>query len=318
MAKYGYTFATVNQYSDFDPAQDAETLRNAMKGLGTDEQAIIDVLTKRTNWQRLDISDVYKASYGRDLIDDLKSELTGNLEDAILAVMTPTIDFLAQELNKAISGAGTDEESLIEILVTSSNMELDEIKEAYERLFENSLESDLSGEASGHFRRLLVSLCQALRDEDPHFSKDEALADAQALFDAGEGQWGTEEGVFNKILVTKNSYYLKVVFAEYERLSGSTIEQAIENETSGDLQMGLLAIVKCIRSIPGYFAERLYKSMKGAGTDDRTLIRIVAVRSERDMVLIKSEFEKIYGSTLEEFIEGDTSGDYKNFLLGLI
>ena len=36
----------------------------------------------------------------------------------------------------------------------------------------------------------------------------------------------------------------------------------------------------CVRSRPAYFAERLYHSMKGAGTDDETLVRVIVSRSE--------------------------------------
>ena len=38
--------------------------------------------------------------------------------------------------------------------------------------------------------------------------------------------------------------------------------------------------VQCAYSRPTYFAERLYYSMKGAGTDDSTLVRVVVSRSE--------------------------------------
>ena len=39
-------------------------------------------------------------------------------------------------------------------------------------------------------------------------------------------------------------------------------------------------LVRCVHSRPMYFAEKLYKSMKGLGTDDDTLIRIVVSRCE--------------------------------------
>ena len=42
----------------------------------------------------------------------------------------------------------------------------------------------------------------------------------------------------------------------------------------------LPSLVMCARNRPGYFADKLYQSMKGAGTDDDTLIRIVVSRSE--------------------------------------
>lgn len=58
--------------------------------------------------------------------------------------------------------------------------------------------------------------------------------------------------------------------------------------------------------------------MKGAGTDDKTLIRIVITRAEVDMVQVKQEFQREFGKSLEEFIKDDTSGDYRKVLLALV
>lgn len=56
---------TVKPVSPFNPQADAEILRKAMKGIGTDEKAIINVLTKRSNQQRVEIANNFKGMYGK-------------------------------------------------------------------------------------------------------------------------------------------------------------------------------------------------------------------------------------------------------------
>jgi len=55
----------VTPASGFSAADDGMALRAAMKGFGTDEQAIIDILTHRSNNQRQQIAKFFTEEYGR-------------------------------------------------------------------------------------------------------------------------------------------------------------------------------------------------------------------------------------------------------------
>ena len=60
-------------------------------------------------------------------------------------------------------------------------------------VYGKDMEKDVVDDTSGHFRRLLVAQIQGGRDESKTFDRTAAQDDAQALFKAGEGKWGTDE-----------------------------------------------------------------------------------------------------------------------------
>lgn len=309
--------ATVRPEPNFDKDQDCQALRKAMKGLGTDEQAIIDVLGRLSNSQRRELVVQYKTSYGKDLIKELKSELGGHFEDVILALMDKPEVYDAKCLKKAMKGLGTDEDVLIEIMCSRNNAEINAIKAAYKTEFKGDLEKALDSETSGYFKRVLIGLCAAGRDETSGVDPAKVHADAEALQAAAKGL-GTDEVEFQRILVSRGREHLKEVFVEYEKLAGKSIESTIKSEMSGNLKSAYLTIVAFFKSPIQFYADQLRKAMKGAGTDENQLIRIVVSRCEVDLAHVKVAYLSSYGKPLEEAIRSETSGDFRKMLVALV
>ncbi|CAI9728394.1 annexin A7-like [Octopus vulgaris] len=234
--------ATVVPAPDFNAETAAEGLRKAMKGFGTDEAAIIKIMTSHTNQQRIEIERVFKAMFGKDLRKEIKSEIGGHFEDVIMALMDPPRVYDAKELKRAMKGLGTDEDALIEILLTRNNDEIAEIKQHFKKLFGDQLEDAIISETSGHLKRILVSQTTCARSTDMNVDAALATKDAQELYDAGEGKFGTDESAFNKVLSMRSRPQLIATFAAYEKIADRDIMDSIQRETSGDLQKAYLTI----------------------------------------------------------------------------
>lgn len=232
------------------------------------------MLCQRVSYQRVEILRAYKTAYGKDLISDIKSETSGNFENVLVALLTPTIEYYAQELNVAMSGAGTDEDVLIEVMCTMSNSEIKQIGATYYRIYGKSLEETLRDDTSGNVKRLFTSLSVGGRDESMITNIESARNDALALKKAGVDKWGTDESEFNRILCLRNYEQIKLICEEYKKLTGNSLEKDIKKEFSGDIEDALLAIVRVACNRPEFFARRLHKSMAGLGTNDRSLIRV--------------------------------------------
>jgi annexin A7/11 len=296
---------------------DVEALRKAMEGWGTDEAALIKIIANRSNAQRQAIKAQYKATYGRDLIEDLKKETHGKLEDAFVALFTNPVEYDADTLRESMKGMGTNEDTLIEILTSRSPQQIRAIKDCYQKKYSRDLEADVKKETSGTLQKILITLLQANRSVNPNPNQAQCQAIAKEIFDAGESKLGTDESVFNKYFGTLSPHELACVAQFYHKLTGHTILNAIDKEMHGDSKKAYRTIVYATLSPSEYFATRVNEAIKGAGTKDRLLMRVLITRDEIDMPTIKQYYKQLYGKDMVEAVRKDISGDYQKLMVEL-
>ena len=70
--------------------------------------------------------------------------------------------------------------------------------------------------------------------------------------------------------------------------------------------------------VTGQFAEKAYKAMKGAGTNEEALKDAIIGLSSKQAAEVAEVFEEKYGKSLRKRIEKETSGQLRKILLSYI
>ena len=292
----------------FDAAADATRVHESLK----EDKALMGVLAGRTNAQVQQIRKAYPQLHGGDLVEDVKKAQSGDFEKVLLALLEPNAAFDARILHEALSGVGTKESVLIEVLSSRTNDEILSLKRAYEDAYQHTLEHDIKKECWQDFKRALCSLCEGNRDESGDVDPERCAQDAKRLHAAGESRFGTEDSVFVEIITKRSAAQLLCISSEYEQVSEKTLAQAVGDETSGDYKKLLLALLDPVR----YAAELLHGSVAGAGTDNKRLIRTLRSLHGRNARLhfVKKMYAQMYQQPLIRSVEGDTRGSYMQCL----
>ena len=301
----------------FNPSNDAMIIRQCISK-PKNMAGLINIVAHRSNEQRQYISQEYFRQFKKSLYDDLKSELSGNFEDAVIALFYTPEDYDCYQLRKAMKGLGTNEYTLIEILATRSNERINRIKQRYNEMYQRNLVADVDSDTSGFFREILKKLLEANRPNNPYPDEQECSRNAKELYDAGIQKKGKEQLTYLYILTQKSREELAMISKIYYKWYSKTLFQEIESLFSGDARRVLKAIVYALLSPSEYFAYRIHKAIKGLGTNDTILIRVLVSRDEIDINRIKRYYKQLYQKELYEAVKEDVSGDYRTLLLELI
>ncbi|XP_044466214.1 annexin D5-like isoform X2 [Mangifera indica] len=304
--------------------EDAMRLFRAFKGWGCDKQAVIEILTHRDATQRAEIQREYYAMYSEDILRRLESELSGDLETAVLLWMPDPATRDAMIIKKAL-GNGlnyatevNDLKCATEVICSRTPSQIQMVKQIYFSKYHVQLEHDIENHTSGDHKKLLLAYVSPPFEESLLVNKQIAESDAHALYKAGEKRFGTDEKTVIWIFTERSRAHLAEVATLYKNMYGNSLQKAVKKETSGLFEFALLTILQCAQNPAKYFAKLLHKAMKGLGTDEKTLTRVIVTRTEIDMQYIKAEYMKKYEKPLYDAVHSETSGNYRAFLLELL
>jgi len=298
----------------FNADADAEALRKAVKGLGTDDAALISIVSRLTAEQRDAVAYTYERKFKRSLVEDVNEDTSGRYRQLLEKLLMPRADSMAMCLRECMESFGTDDYQLVTLMTCFPKLMPDAVT-AYKRMFKCNLVDNIKGDTSGDYEKALVALANRQPPVDGFV--DEALVpvDAEALYKAGEKRLGTDEKTFITILTSRSHEHLAAVSKVYEKDHGHSLVKAIEKETSGNLERVLKALAM---SKYEWLAQAVEHACKGLGTEERLLHIVFAFCTREELRIVADEYKRLYKKDMIERIKGDTSFNFEKLLVALI
>uniref|UniRef100_A0A671T590 Annexin n=1 Tax=Sinocyclocheilus anshuiensis TaxID=1608454 RepID=A0A671T590_9TELE len=210
---------------------DASEIKASIKGLGTDEESLIEIVCSRSNAEFMEIKKVYKELFKKDLEKDVSGDTSGDLAKLLLALVEARraepssvvdyqkIDEDARALYEAgVKRKGTDVKCWISIMSERSVPHLQKVFERYKSYSPYDMQESIRKEVKGDLEKSFLTLggCASLL---------------------------TLRGcVLTRIMVSRCEVDLKKIRQEFKAHHGKSLYQTIAEHTKGDYQRALLSL----------------------------------------------------------------------------
>lgn len=225
---------------------DCITLRNATKGLGTNEKTLIEIICSRSNEELRNIKARYKELYEKELEEVITSETSGDLQKILISILQcnrseneqpndALMEQKAKELYAAGEGkVGTDEPIFNKIFALYSGAELTQIARHYYKLYKRTIVQAIESEFSGDMENVYKTILCAFINPSEYF--------ARRLNDSMKGL-GTRDADLIRVCVVRDEIDMSRIKKYYKKLFNEELQEAIEGDTSGSYKKLLLEII---------------------------------------------------------------------------
>ena len=279
------------------------------------EEAVIQVVENSDLEKRLNISIYYSETYGKSLYSELKSKLSGNFKTLAIHLFIHPITYCAKLLKKGLKSFGADEDIILETLTSYNQEEMRKIENAFKIETGKDLIKEIEKNFSGALKKNLINLVTTERNNVPNPDSEKCEKLADLLISVGEGNWAGNEDIFKEVFIKCSGEELILIGRFYYKKTGNNMLDIIDKKITGKNKT-LLKEVLFNNIIPQeLYAEKIYNAIKGVGTNNSLLSRVLVLRNEIDMDEINEYYKDKYKQDMKDDIIGDTSGNYQKLCL---
>ena len=214
---------------------DAYLLYTAMKGLGSDKELITEVLCFRSPDRINEIKTEFKKKYGKELLDEVKDETSGDYRKIALALLEANRDTntspdvekcakIAKELYDAGENKlGTNEEVFIKYFTTLSPDDLLIVCKEYHKAYKKNMMDILHNEFNGDTRDLLQRILYGLYSPCEFY--------ATQIRKAVEGL-GTNDAKLIRSVIANYDGDMKRIKKYYTKMYNKDLNKEVEEDIS--------------------------------------------------------------------------------------
>ena len=317
----------------------AAEIRAELDDFAVDEQGVLKMFERIPAQERQTVAETYARMYGQsqkgtDAVDYLLSQCRDSFNGEEMARAKDLLkpekgDFAAGEarnaagrLRVAVQGAGTDEDTVFEVLSGKDSHQIQAIKDAYQKKYGETLESRLKDELNASEWTYAAKLMNpvAHNADEASRAKWEAERSAAHLYYAMEGV-GTNKDIIKAELEGKTPQQVQAIIDAYH-YKGLSLRDRLKDDLEGTEEQEILhlldkAKVKDQADMEKwqteYDAKRLHVAVAGLG--DKDLIRQVLTGKSKVQIHgdgkhegIAEAYKRLYGTDLRAELEGQLDG----------
>ena len=293
--------------------KEVEILKNLLeKGEFSD---ITELISKKTQKQRMKLRQSYKKNYEVDLMTDLKSNLAGLYKKIVLALFTDPVEYDVDLIYNSLKNDDS-KNILINIFASRPDWYLNKIKNIFLKKYNIELEEHINNDTSDDFNKLLLQILQCKRSKNQAPDIDQCKQLADGLEQEESNNLSIDSPIINSIFMLLSPQELIMVCKEYHKSTERLLTDMVNEKFKGNVKKLLNAILMAKISPSEFFANALHEALADNSFDE-SIISILISRADVDLNVIKKYYFKLYENDLADDIANKDKNEYINLLVGI-